>query len=105
MVDQLLSDSPDGDPEVLHGISVLRSPDLAEQVFVESEGAQVNLSYGLVPMGICAWTPFGLLFSVDVGFKVAKQSTGSLQMGALAAVPLTVLLTGLTAAFTWLFVG
>lgn len=111
-----------------------------------SEGAklveQVNLSYSLVPMGMCAWiafsfaivfpngsyvlsvisdpfgwgwnlfgtadfpwTPFGLLFSVDVGFKVAKQSTGGLQMDALAAVPLTVLLTGLTAAFTWLFVG
>ncbi|MFZ5818014.1 MAG: 4Fe-4S binding protein [Bacillota bacterium] len=116
-----------------------------------------NLSYSLVPMGMCAWiafsfaivlpngsyviriisdpfgwgwnlfgtaqfpwTPvgltvmpylqlfallFGLLYSIDVGFKVAKQTIGDRGKAALAMAPVTLLLTGVAAAFTWLFVG
>lgn len=116
-----------------------------------------NLSYSLVPMGMCAWiafslaivfpngsyvipvisdpfgwgwdlfgtasfpwTPFGLtwlpylqvitlvlglLYSIDIGFKVARQTTGDQRTAALVFAPVTLLLTGVAAAFTWLFVG
>ncbi|MFZ5824061.1 MAG: 4Fe-4S binding protein [Bacillota bacterium] len=116
-----------------------------------------NLSYSLVPMGMCAWIAFsfaivlpngsyviriisdpfgwgwnlfgtahfpwtpiglsvmpwlqlaalllGLLYSLDVGFKVARQTVGNRPQAALAMAPVALMLTGVAAAFTWLFVG
>ncbi|HEY3365072.1 MAG TPA: 4Fe-4S binding protein [Symbiobacteriaceae bacterium] len=48
---------------------------------------------------------FGLAYSLDVGFKVARQTVGDAKSAALAMAPVALLLTGVAAAFTWLFVG
>ncbi|HEY3365555.1 MAG TPA: 4Fe-4S binding protein [Symbiobacteriaceae bacterium] len=48
---------------------------------------------------------FGLAYSADVVWKLARQTYGDKRPAALAAIPPVVFLTGVTALFTWLFVG
>ncbi|HET7378427.1 MAG TPA: hypothetical protein VFJ24_00150, partial [Gaiellales bacterium] len=67
-----------------------------------------------------AWTPvltswlpalqaasllFGFVYSLDVAWKIARQTFPAPAAAARAVVPQIVLLGGITAAFLWLFVG
>lgn len=117
----------------------------------------INLSYGLVPVGLLAWiafsfailfpngsyvikvlsdpfgwgwdlfgtvhmpwTPFGLrlmpylqvaallfglAYGADIVWKLARQTYGDRKPAAMASIPPVLFLTGVTALFTWLFVG
>lgn len=62
---------------------------------------------------LTAWLPtlqaaallFGFVYSLDIAWKIARQTFGTPQQAARAAMPQIVLLGTLTAAFLWLFVG
>ncbi len=62
---------------------------------------------------LTAWLPvlqalsllFGFVYSLDVAWKLARQTFADRRQAARAVLPQIVLLAGLTATFLWLFVG
>ncbi len=62
---------------------------------------------------LTAWLPalqtasllFGFVYSLDIAWKLARQTFPSSPAAARAVIPQIVLLAGLTGAFLWLFVG
>ena len=48
---------------------------------------------------------FGLAFSIDVAWKIARQTLGDDRKASLATIPPVIFLAGVTGLFTWLLVG